>query len=81
MTNCYDKPAGWTIVSIADDGSVLCRSPAGHRRRYWFQAKDNDRLQNENDKLRELVRQAMCSLGPLSTAKWYANAAELLGRE
>ena len=29
-------PIGWTIVSTGDDGSVLCESPIGRRRRYWF---------------------------------------------
>lgn len=29
-------PVGWVIVAIGDDGSVLCESKTGNRRRYWF---------------------------------------------
>ena len=32
-------PIGWTIVATGDDGSVLCESPIGNRRRYWFKGK------------------------------------------
>ena len=32
-------PIGWTIVATGDDGSVLCESPSGNRRRYWFEGK------------------------------------------
>ena len=34
-------PIGWTIVSTGDDGSVLCESPSGNRRRYWFHDRTN----------------------------------------
>ncbi len=29
-------PIGWKIIATGDDGSVLCESPTGNRRRYWF---------------------------------------------
>lgn len=29
-------PIGWTIVGIGDNGTILCESPTGHRRRYWL---------------------------------------------
>jgi hypothetical protein len=34
-------PIGWTIVSTGDGGSVLCESPSGNRRRYWFHDRTN----------------------------------------
>jgi hypothetical protein len=37
----YMEPSGWTIISIGDDCSVLCESPAGTRRRYWFIGKQD----------------------------------------
>ena len=35
----YTAPTGWIIISTGDDGSVLCESPSGTRRRYWFMGK------------------------------------------
>jgi hypothetical protein len=29
-------PVGWTIVSIGNDGSLLCRKDNGRRARFWF---------------------------------------------
>lgn len=31
-----DPPVGWTIVELADNGSILCDGPGGERRRYWL---------------------------------------------
>lgn len=30
------EPIDWTIVATGPDGSVLCQSPTGARKRYWF---------------------------------------------
>lgn len=39
-TGCTDEvegsPIGWSIVGIGKDGSILCQSPTGKRRRYWL---------------------------------------------
>lgn len=37
-----EEPIGWKIVSIGHDGSVLCESPQGHRRRYVFRLSPED---------------------------------------
>ena len=31
------SPVGWTIEAIGSDGSILCRSPSGKRRRYQIE--------------------------------------------
>lgn len=31
------SPVGWTIVAIGRDGSILCQSPNGKRRRYQIE--------------------------------------------
>ena len=35
------SPAGWTIVAIGRDGSILCESPTGRRRRYQIECHLN----------------------------------------
>jgi len=46
-------PVGWTIVAIGDDGSVLCQSPRGQRRRYWFHDPEKAAtLERERDEAR-----------------------------
>ena len=32
-------PVGWTIVAIGRDGSILCQSPTGRRRRYQIECR------------------------------------------
>ena len=34
-------PVGWKILATGNDGSVLCESPSGNRRRYWFFGREN----------------------------------------
>lgn len=36
VDDTLDEPVGWKIIAIGSDGSVLCCSPTGRRRRYWF---------------------------------------------
>lgn len=31
-----NAPEGWTIVSIGNDGSILCQKANGQRARYWL---------------------------------------------
>ena len=31
------SPVGWTILAIGRDGSILCESPTGRRRRYQIE--------------------------------------------
>jgi len=33
-------PIGWKIIATGNDGSVLCQSPSGNRRRYWFLGRE-----------------------------------------
>ena len=33
------SPVGWTIVAIGRDGSILCQSPQGQRRRYQIECQ------------------------------------------
>lgn len=33
------SPVGWTIEAIGRDGSILCRSPNGKRRRYQIECQ------------------------------------------
>jgi hypothetical protein len=40
-------PVGWKIIATGDDGSVLCESPEGHRRRYLFCGMFLSRLDSE----------------------------------
>lgn len=80
MTDDTDTPAGWTIVSIGDDGSVLCQSRSGCRRRYWFQVAEVDRLRAENERLRELLTEAVFD-GSTQSNDWLDRVHKLLGRE
>lgn len=51
-------PVGWSIVAIYHNGSILCESPSGHRRRYdlCFQLEtENERLKAENAAMREAL--------------------------
>lgn len=48
-------PVGWSIVAVGNDGSVLCQSTNGSRRRYWFHdperiaTLEREREQNRKD--------------------------------
>ena len=50
-----DSYAGWTVVSVGDDGGVLLQSPAGARLRAWFQVAEIERLEVELASVREAL--------------------------
>lgn len=42
-------PIGWKIIATGNDGSVLCESPSGNRRRYWFLGRGEPNMNNTNN--------------------------------
>lgn len=40
-------PIGWKIIATGNDGSVLCESPYGNRRRYWFLGREKPAAQDD----------------------------------